>query len=446
LLNNNFTSLLKLAIPLSLTGLLQSSIFFFESLFLAHLGQNELAAGSLVGWLVGTFIVIVFGLLSSINILVAHKFGAKDTPGISLVVRDGILLALLLVPPAFLLFWNISPQLSLVGQTPAIVALSTTYLHAMAWGVLPNFIIIALQEIIIGLGLARIILVISLFSVSLNIFFSFVLIFGKFNFPALGIAGAGWGMTISHWVIVFFLMGYIFINKEIRHYFHQLLSITKPSYLRELIHVGAPMGIMYCVEVAFFLALTLIMGTFGTPLMVANQIAMQYLGTLMSIIFSIAQAITVRMGHLLGAGEKALAMSAAYMGVGLSGSLMIIVAFCYWLFPSALISVDFDVHQPQNFEVVQLAKQFFVVSAFFQIFESMRISFFGALRGLKDTHFTLLISIISFWGISLPLGYLMATRFNFGGAGLWWGMVCGASLSVVLLYRRFAFKIRHYSN
>ncbi len=443
LLKKNFYPLLLLAIPLTLTGLLQSSTYFFETMFLAHLGSEVLAAGALVSWLFGTFIVILIGILSSINILVAHKYGEQDKKGISLVVRDGVWLAFVLAIPSFILFWNLSPIFILFGQNPAVVQLAQAYLHALAWGLLPNFLMFALLEFIVGLGHARVLLVFSILSVSLTVFLSFALIFGQFGFPALGIAGAGWGTSISYWVSFFFLTLYVVLNKQYRAYLHYLLTPTKQSYVMELLKVGAPMGIMYCVEVGFFFALTLIMGSLSSQLLAANQIALQYMGTLMSLIFSIAQAITVRMGHLLGAKNVVSAERACYVGIFLSALLMIIIGILYWSIPSTLISIDFDVHNAKNFELVELASQLLAICALFQLFEAIRIALFGALRALKDTRFTLFISIISFWGIALPVGYLLTTCLNFGGTGLWWGMVLGAGFSVLLLFWRFKFKIRN---
>lgn len=443
-LKNNTYLLLKLTIPLVLTGLIQSAIWFFETLFLAHLSPEMLAAGSLVSWAFGTVVVILYGTLSSINILVAHKHGAQDEHGILLVVRDGFWLAILLAIPIFLLFWNMSSVFLLFGQSPTIVPLAKMYLHAMAWGILPNVIMIALLELIMGLGHTRLILVFNLLSVSLTIFFSFVLIFGKLGFPMLSIAGAGWGLTISNWITVLFIGGYLLTSRHYKHYFSYLFNFTKPSYFIELVHIGAPMGLMYCVEVAFFFALTLIMGSLGSLVIAANQIALQYLGTLMGVIFSMAQAITVRMGHSLGAGDKASARQSAYVGAFISMLFMLLVAVCYWRFPAQLISIDFDVNNPKNAEIVHFASQFLAISALFQIFEAIRISLFGALRALRDTRFTLFISILSFWGIALPIGYLMATRLDLGGAGLWWGMIIGAGFSLLLLVWRFKFKIRSY--
>lgn len=211
-----------------------------------------------------------------------------------------------------------------------------------------------------------------------------------------------------------------------------------------IIKIGFPIGAMYSFEVGFFFALTLVMGSLGSTMLAANQIVMQYLSILMSVIFSIAQAITVRMGHLLGAKEIYLAKHAGYAGAMLSAGFMSVIAIFFWLFPSWLISVDIDIHNPKNANLVNEITLLFAVSAVFQIAESTRISLFGALRALKDTYFTLLVSIITFWGIALPVGYLLATIFQLGGIGLWWGMVLGASCSVLLLYWRFNSRIRRY--
>ena len=101
--------------------------------------------------------VITYGILSSINVLVAHQHGANNEEGIAWIVRDGIWLALLLVIPTFILLWNISPIFLLLGQNQSVVLLATSYLHAWAWGLLPQFIMAALIELMIGLGQMRVI-------------------------------------------------------------------------------------------------------------------------------------------------------------------------------------------------------------------------------------------------------------------------------------------------
>jgi multidrug resistance protein, MATE family len=442
-MKNNVYPLLKLISPLVLTGLVQSAVVFFETVFLSHLSPENLAAGALVSWSFGTVLVIVFGILSSINILIAHKYGSQDEESIFLIVRDGLSLAILFGIPTSLLFWNMSPLFLLLGQSPAIVLLAKTYSHAMAWGILPNVIMIALFEVFIGLGHVRLIFLFNILSVFLTIFFSFSLIFGKFGLPMLNIAGAGWGSTISNWILLI-IAGCTLMNKNYKRYFQLIFDFTKPSYLKDLLHVGTPMGVMYFVEVSFFFTLTLIMSSYDYLVMAANQVALQYLGVLTIIFSSTAQAITARMGHLLGAGNYVAAENSAYIGVFISLIFMVPVAFFFWFFPFQLISIDFDVNKPENEKIVCFATQFLMVGALFQIFDAIKISLFGALCALKDTHFTLYTSIFSFWGVALPVGYFMATHMALKGLGLWWGMVLASSLSVLLLLWRFKFKIKHY--
>lgn len=232
---NDLSPLLKLAIPLTLTGIVGASTGFFQTLFLAKLGTEILAAGALVSWFYGTFAVILFGTLGSINILVSHKQGAGDQDGISLVVRDGLLLSVLMTIPAFILFWNMSPIFHLFGQNASVVLLAESYLHAMSWGLLPTFITIAIFEFLIGLGHTRVIMCFTAFNVSLIIFFSYAFIFGAFGFPALGIAGAGWGMTISYSIIAIVTSLFVLLHNDYKQYFRFIFNRNKPYYTWELL-------------------------------------------------------------------------------------------------------------------------------------------------------------------------------------------------------------------
>ena len=442
--NKNFYPLFRLAMPLSITGLLQSSVFFLETLFFSHLNHHVLAAGALVGWLFGTFTYFLNGTLSSVNILVAHHYGSKNKEEIALITRDGIWLSILLAIPTMIIFWNMTPLFLLFGQDKSIVLLAKPYLHALTWGILPTFVLFALLELIIGLGYAHTLLLFSLLYVSLNIFFSFSLIFGKFGLPELGLAGAGWAETVSSIVALTLMIIYFLFNTNYKHYLYYLFKTTQKTYLLELFRIGSPMGIMYSIEVTFFFALTLMMGSFSSLAMASNQIVLQYMETLMQVVFSIAQGATVRMGHLLGAGDKRSAERTGYLGILMALLFMMVVGVGYWCFPTTLISIDLNIHNKENAEMIGLTIQILSICALFQICEAIRIGLFGALRGLKDTQFTLFISFISFWVIALPVGYLLSTYFHLKGAGLWWGMVVGSFLSIPILFYRFKCKMKDY--
>lgn len=442
---NNALPLWQLAIPLVLTGLSQALVPFFETLFLARLGADSLAAGAIVSWLFGTLAVIAFGTLGAINVLVSHRHGANDNQGIAEVAQAGLWLALVLALPTVILFWNIPPILLYFGQSPVITSLAQQYLHALAFALLPDLIFIALLEVLAGLGRGRLILVFILIQVILTISLSFVLIFGKWGFPALKIAGAGWGITASSYLMVISSAAYVALNSDYRHYFRLSLRISRSLFLllRELLSIGLPTGVMYCLELAFFLTLILIIGaTGGSEWMAANQVALQYMGFWMSMIFAVAQAITVRMGHLLGAKDVHSAKRAAICGVATAGGGMVIIAILFWCCPLIFIAVDFNPHHAETAAVVVMIIALFKVSSLFQIVEAIRIAWFGALRSLKDTRFPLFSTLIGFWLIPLPIGYALFHYTSIGVVGFWWGMVCGALISGSLLAYRFRYKIK----
>lgn len=451
MINNNkinhqdITLLIWLAIPLILSGLIESSIGFFSTLFLAKLGQEALAAGALVNWLFVTLMVVLWGTLTAMSIWVSQKQGEKDQMSIARLLRDGLLLAVLLVLPTFVLLWNISPLLLLAGQNPATVLLAESYLHALSWGLLPDFVMLVLLQFLIGLGHTRTSMFFTLFWVPISIFCNYILVFGKWGFPQLGIAGIGWGMTLSYWLTTGFLILYLLFHPAYRTYFNHLFVLDKPFFILKLLKVGVPIGAMYCIEIGFFLALTLCMGKLEDAALAANQIVLQYLGQLTAVVFAIAQAITVRMGHLLGAKDHSGAHRASFAGILIAASFMVVIALIYWIVPQYLIEIDLNLTDPNNKKIIDYAIQFFFIAAIFQLLESIRIALFGALRALKDTHFTLLVSIFGFWCMALPIGLLLSHYFKLGGIGLWWGMVIGAASGVLLLYCRLKYKFSRLS-
>jgi MATE family multidrug resistance protein len=440
--SGEINKLMKLVIPLVLTGLVESSVGFFTTLFLAHLGPQELAAGAVVQWIFFTLMVVLWGTLCSVSILVAQKYGAKDETGIAQVLADGLILALIFVVPAFLLLRNIGPILLFAGQDPATVGLAQDYMNGLAWGLVPDFVGLVLMQFLIGLGHTRTNMVFTLIWVPLNILSNYALIFGKFGFPAWGMAGIGWGTTLAYWILAVILVFYLLVAKEYRHYFRVIMKWRRSRFLGELCQIGIPMGSMYCIEIAFFLTITLMMGRINSEELAGNQIALQFLGQLSVVTFAVAQAVTVRMGHTLGAHQLSLAERAVYIGIVIAVSFMIVVAVVYWFFPEALIALDLDLTLEKNAAIIFYTKRFLAVCAVFEILEAMRFVLFGALRGLKDTRFTLLASIISFWGVSLPIGYFFSSTMQMGGFGLWCGIIVGAVLGAVLLLLRFRFKMK----
>jgi MATE family multidrug resistance protein len=442
---NELKLLLVLALPLIGSGFAETAVSFFSTFFLAHLNTEALAAGALVSWLFFTMMVIMWGTLTAISTLVAKQYGAKNSHGCAQVLHDGLLLVAILTVPTMLILWNAAPFLLVVGQKSSTVALATPYLHALACGVGPDFFSLVLMQFIIGLGHSRVNLVFSLVWVPVSIISNYLLIFGKWGLPALGIAGIGWGITFSFWLTTTGLVVYLLLNKRYSLYLRELKSIKQIIYIKELIAIGSPMGCMFFLEIGFFLALALLMGRMGTEVLAANQIAMQFIWQTGVITRGIAQAVTVRVGHLLGAKNYTKIKHSAYCGMVLAVTFLFLVALIYWFFPEKLISLDLNVHIAQNSLIIKLAAGFLAIAGIMQILEALRFTTFGALRGLSDTRFTLFTSILNSWVIGLPLGYYLAYYLGFAGNGLWWGTVIGTAIEIPLVLWRFQYMVGRFS-
>lgn len=444
---NDFKILLVLALPLLFSGMVESSIGFISGIFLAKLSPLAFGAGSMSAWFFATLMVIIWGVLTSISTLVSRYHGANDIKAVGNVLREAIWLCLILVIPTSLLIWNFGPLLYLFGQKPNIVAMTIPYMHALTWGLLPDFISLVLLQFIIGLGHTRTNLFFTLFWVPINIALNYIFIFGKLGLPAFGIAGLGWGTTCSYWLITLVLILFLIWRKNYHPYISEIFSLNKPKYLWELMTVGLPMGLMYFLEVGFFFTMALIMGHYGVDELAASQLTMQYVGLFVTLVFSTAQAVTVRMGNQIGAKNLIAANSAVLAGLILSFSFIFFVAIIEWLFPHWLIQLDFNPTRLHDPAMVQMTVSFLAIAAFFQLCESLRLTLFGALRALKDTHFTLFSSFIAFWGVAIPLGYLLANVFSMGAYGYWWALSISGIPNILLLFWRYnsTMKLQSYS-
>lgn len=435
-LSTEIKRLLILALPLMLSEMVDASFNFTATLFSAHLGIQELAAGGLVTTLFITIMIFMWGILVAISALISQRHGAKDDAGISRVLHDGLILATLFSIPGMLLVYNMAPILLFFGQNLVTIHIAEHYLHALTWAVLPDFWAVVLLQFVIGLGKTRLALLFNTVKVPVTLVVSYLFMFGKFNLPKLGIAGLGWGITGGMWFASLLLLSYILINKQLRHYF-LMRSIATRHYFGEILRTGLPIAGMFCIEVGFFTVSALIMGRISSLVLAANQIVTQFTGFFTVVIsFCYSQAVGIRMGYSLGQKDLSNGKKIALAGTVVSASLMLIVALCYWIIPERLIAIDLDPHNTSNRTIINYAIQFMLVAGFVQLFEAVRLVLFGALRGLGETHYSMITSLIIFWIIAFPLGYFLTFIVNLGGVGMWLGMATGTFIGAILLAQR----------
>ena len=432
-------ALLHLAIPLAGAQLSQAATGFVDTVMMGILGQQTLAAGALGAGLFTCLLLIGTGILASVSPLVAAAFGAGKTEEVSRVVRQGLRLAAVIALPCTLLFLQGGMLMQLLGQEEPNVRLAGAYLRAIAWGIFPALSFAVLRNFVSALSRPRPVIVIMIVGTLFNVAANYVLMLGKLGFPALGIVGIGYASALSLWGMFLALTFYILWQAQLRTYgiFHHLQQFENRVFW-ELVQIGLPIGVLTAMEAGLFTCTTFLMGQLGTVTLAAHQIALQTAALAFMIPLGISYATTVRVGQQMGQNNLAGAKLAGYLGIGVGATFMAIMGLIFWAIPEAIVSLYLDIHDPENFAVVDLAKKLLGIAAVFQLADGIQVTAVGALRGIKDTQVPMLIGIFAYWCVGFTSGYVLGFPLRWGGVGLWWGLAIGLAIAAAILTWRFS--------
>ena len=430
--------MLRLASPVVLTQLAQMSLGLTDTIMVGRLGAIELASVALGNAVFFAAMIFGMGMLTAVSPMVSQAFGSGNNKDIGRALRQGLWLSLLLSLPIFVMMRLAFAPLLWMGQDPETVAAAQSYLDAISWGAFPFLAYIAIRSFAEGVGKPRPAMIVAFAGLAANILANYVLMFGKFGFPRLGIVGTGLASTLVYWIM---FLSMLFVSSRHPHFksFNALSRIAKPDgeYLRKLVHLGWPIGVSYFVEAGLFMLTALLMGLLGNVSLAAHQVAIQCAAYTFMVPLGIGLATSVRVGHAMGRQDNEAARLSGRVGIGMATTFMLVAALVFWIFPESIVGIFLDGSIPQNREVVALAVQLLYVAAIFQVFDGVQVTAAGALRGLKDTRIPMVIALVSYWILGLGVGIVLGFRFEQGAQGLWIGLVVGLAAAAVLMTYRF---------
>ena len=199
-----------------------------------------------------------------------------------------------------------------------------------------------------------------------------------------------------------------------------------------MIRLGMPIAITLLAEIGMFAAIALLMGRLGIVEVAAHQVAINFAALAFMIPLGIATATTIRVGHALGEGNGAQAGFRGMTGITSAGMCMLFSAGIMLLFPELIVAIYTD-----DQSVRELAVELLFMAAIFQLSDGIQIAANGALRGMKDTFYPLLITLVVYWMFGLPLSYYLGFSRDFGAQGLWMGLVASLTMAAIWLVIRF---------
>lgn len=427
-------ALWKIGGPLVVNFLAVAGMNFADAVMAGRLGPRQLAAVAVGGsiWIIS--LIVCLGLLMSLSPIIARHYGAGRLDLIGRYTRQGVWIALALSLSLFLLVQAfVQPFLAAVGIDVAFRDLTGGYVKAIYFGLPAIAVFFVLRFTNEGIGVTRPIMYTSLFSLVTNVFLNYVLMFGKFGFPALGAVGCGIASAITMWLMTLGLA--IYIYRHPRYVPLRIFSKVAPirlSIFAEVLSLGWPIMISLVAEVGLFTAISLLMGTLGVTIAAAHQIAVNFASTMFMVPLAISSAITVRIGHELGKGDLAAARFAGKVGIVFCGLFMGCAAIMMLLFRDVVVRI-----YTNDIDVQAIAFSLLFMAALFQVADGVQIGAAGALRGYKDTRVPMVINTISYWVLGFPIAFIAARVLFMEPRFIWAGLVLGLTVSAVLLTARY---------
>lgn len=430
---SNYKATLILAYPVILSQLGHILVGVVDTAMVGQIGTIEQAAVALANSLYTLVLVFGLGVSYGVTPLVAAADSSKDISGNASLLKHSILLNTILGILLFVLLLFISPVLNLFDQKQEVVDLAIPYLNVMMLGMIPLCFFSGFKQFVEGLSDTKVAMVITLLANVVNVFFNYVLMFGKLGFPEIGLMGACWASFISRVVMAYAMFYYVYYNKKFKQYWigFSIKKISK-ELSKNILAIGIPSGLQWFFEVGAFAFAVVMIGWIGPKEQAAHQIALSLAAITYMMASGLSAAASVKVGNQVGlknvSGVRLAGFSTFIMVLFFMGTM----ALCFVLMKNILPTFfNTDV------EVLEIASSLLVIAAFFQLSDGVQVVGLGALRGLKDTRVPTYITLFAYWVIGLPMSYVFAFKFDYGVQGVWYGLSLGLTIAALMLFFRF---------
>ena len=437
-----YRAALALAIPLIGSNIAHSVKHLTDTIMLGRYSVDALAAGVL-GATIFVFLMITgSGFSVAVISLASNAEGSHKSWMVRRYIRMGCWITILYCLVMLIPMWFSQSIFLLMGQDPAISELAADYLLYAMWGLFPALILMVFKAFFLALVRPKIIFVSTLLGALFNIFANYLLIFGNFGFPELGVRGAAIASTVSHSLALLIMLAFLIRVRDFLPYklFSNFLSFHSSSF-REIFNLGWPICAAMIAEASFFSGAAIMMGWINTASLAAHGIVIEICAMVFMIYYGLSYAGTTQISSALGRNDpvEIKTIANAILELNLMAACVVITIFL--LFPETLISVFLKEDTPETRDVLGIGMKILLFAAFFQLFDAFQAVLLGFLRGLKDTLIPMIIAAISYWVVGIPTSYFLAFNVGLEGEGVYGGFIIGLGFASILFYFRFRRKL-----
>ncbi len=438
----NINDNIQLAFPIMLGQVGHIIAGIVDSIMVGHISANHLAAGSFANSIYIIYFIFGLGIATGLTPLVGISYGEKKYKecgeyfknGISSIMIIGFVLMIIMILTVHLL--------PFLGQSPIVVELAKPYFLISAYSLPFSILFSIIKQFTEGLGNTRPAMFSSIIFNILNVILNYLLIYGHYGFPRLELEGAAWATFIARFGMGFSLLFYVKLSKNYKIYLQKInWKLYSINHIKKIFALGIPISVQFILEVASFSMGAIICGFVSPQALAAHQIAMSIASFTYLAASGIASAATISVSNYKGERNflqlnRSVKASFVLVIIWMSMSALILIIFRYTI-------SEFYVNE---YDVIHLATNLLLIASFFQLFDGIQVTALGNLRGIEDVKMPTIISLISYWIISLPIGYVLGIVLKFGAVGIWYGFLIGLIFAAILLIIRLKYLLNKSYN
>jgi MATE family multidrug resistance protein len=427
---------LRLSWPLAAANLLQMLTYAIDVIFIARLGEDQLAASALAIALFGLVLWALSGLTGAVAPVAAAELGER-APALRPVrrsVRMALWLAVFSGIAGIGICLLLGPLMHVTGQQAQITALAIEYNSLLVLSLIPMLFNNVLRSFVSTLDRPIFATAITAGGIFVNALANYAFIFGNLGAPELGLQGAAVATILTTLTTLAAYVVAIRLDPRLHRYrvFGRWWSPDWPRLLH-IVRIGTPIALTITAEAGIFGAAAFLMGNIGASQLAAHTVALQIAALAFQVPFGVGQAATIRVGYFYGARDPDGMKRAGWTAIVVGTGFMAFTALLMIMIPKPLIAIYVDPWDPKNAVLVGFALQYIVIAAAFQLFDGMQAVAAGALRGLQDTRIPMWIAAFAYWvpgiGTALALGFYTPLE----GVGVWIGLATGLTVAAALL-------------
>jgi MATE family multidrug resistance protein len=413
-----------------------------DTIMVGRLGPAAIGAVGIGAGLHAAISLFGMGLLLGLDTLVSQAYGRRDIADCHRWLFHGVVLALLATLPLLGLCVITLAAIPRLGFHAEVTPLLSSWFRIAIWST-PSLLLYATsRRYLQGMHIVVPVMFALLSANVVNAAANWVLIYGHLGFPAMGVAGSAWATVLARFYMLGVLVAAIWWYDRSRATdLGQMPRTIERARLWRLFELGLPAASQLGAEVGVFALAGAMAGMVDPISSASHQVALNLAGAAFMVPLGIASAGAVRVGHAVGAGNRALAAASGWTALALGTGVMALSGLAFVVAPRALIG--FFTRDP---DVLAVGTALLSIAAVFQLFDGIQAVATGTLRGLGDTRTPMVTNLAAHWLVGLPIGYTLCFVAGWGVRGLWVGLSVGLIVTGAILLWVWGVKIRRYQD